>query len=125
MAENDLSIIVKTKVEVDEAQAQQEIKKLEGKIGSKKSSQIKIPVAVDEQSSRANIQNAVSKLTQSLHSKPVKAIALDVDRVASTKNIKTAISEIQGKLSSQKSSKIKLELKLLNLEMSKKRLNGL
>lgn len=108
MAENDLSIIVKTKVEVDEAQAQQEIKKFEDKFGSKKNSQIKIPVAVDEQSSRANIQNAVSKLTQSLHSKPVKAIALDVDRVASTKNIKTAISEIQGKLSSQKSSKIKI-----------------
>lgn len=108
MAENDLSIIIKTKVEADEAQAQQEIKKLEDKFGSKKNSQIKIPVAVDEQSSRANIQNAVSKLTQSLHSKPVKAIALDVDRVASTKNIETAISEIQGKLSNQKSSKIKI-----------------
>lgn len=108
MAENDLSIIVKTKVEADEAQAQQEIKKLEGKIGKRKGSQLKVPIDVDKQASRANIQDAVSKLTQSIHSKPIKAITLDVDRVASIKNIKTAISEIQGKLSNQKSSKIKI-----------------
>ena len=107
MAENDLSIIVKTKVEVDEAQARQEISNFESKYSNNKNNKISIPLDIDKNNSASNIAKAIGSLTRStVKSNPIKAV-LDVDVNASVANIRSAISKIEKGIAG---NKIKISL---------------
>lgn len=107
MAENDLSIIVKTKVEVDEAQARQEISNFESKYSNNKNNKITLPLDIDKNNSASNIAKAIGSLTRSTaKSNPIKAV-LDVDVKASVANIRSAISKIEKGIAG---NKIKISL---------------
>lgn len=114
---DDLAIVIKTKIELDEKQARAELDSLSKNLsGDNSAAKIKIKIGVDEKASKANIKAAIPSLTNSVSNKPIK-IAFDVDKATSLKNIKAGIADIQKKI---KNSKLKIDLDIGDVSGSAK-----
>lgn len=114
---DDLAIVIKTKIELDEKQARAELDSLSKNLsGDNSAAKIKIKIGVDEKASKANIKAAIPSLTNSVSNKPIK-IAFDIDKATSLKNIKAGIADIQKKI---KNSKLKIDLDIGDVSGSAK-----
>lgn len=104
---DELSVVIKTKLEIDEQQARQELDKFGSSYSSSNNgSAIKLPVDIDEKPSNANVSSFISTLSQSLSSKPVQAV-LGINEAESLKRISSSITAIQNKL---KSKELKIDV---------------
>lgn len=104
---DELSVVIKTKLEIDEQQARQELASFGEKYsGSGKGSAIKLPVEIDEKTSKSNLSSAIPSLTQSVSSNPIQAV-IGVNEAESLKRINSAITSIQNKL---KKKEIKVDV---------------
>lgn len=103
---DELSVVVKTKLEVDKQQARQEINSFGEEYSNSNKKSIKLPIDIDKKTSKSNISAAIPSLAQSIANKPIKAV-IGIDETASLKKIRTAITSLQDKL---KKKEIKIDL---------------
>ena len=100
MAENDLSIIVKTQVEVDESQAQKELKGFSDRISNDAKSKLKIPIDIDRAATMKNVDAVISDIQGKLKKAKFK-VEIEVPKA---KQVQTAMQKASASLFNEKAA---------------------